>query len=52
MPMVYVTDETEKLIESIVATLRKGMDNAPGRIMKADVVYAAVSEYAKKLGLR
>lgn len=52
MPMIYVTDETEKLIDTIVATLKKGVNNMPSRIVKADVVHVAVSEYAKKLGMK
>ena len=47
--MIYVTEETEKLIELIIAALREEINNTPSRIVKADVVRAAISEYAKKL---
>jgi len=50
MPTLYVSDQTAHLLESIVADLRKGTNNTPSRIVKADVIHMALSEYAKKLG--
>jgi hypothetical protein len=51
MPMIYVSDKTEKLLEKIIEYFRKNT-NTPGRILKADAVHAAIEEYAKKLGVK
>lgn len=50
MPMVYVSERTERLIEELIKYLLKNA-NTPGRILKTDVIHAALEEYAKKLGL-
>jgi hypothetical protein len=51
MPMVYVSERTLELIERVFEYLRKNT-SAPSRVVKADVIYVAVDEYAKKLGLK
>ena len=49
--MTYVSQKTTRLIEEVIEHLRKNA-NTPGRILKTDVIHAALEEYAKKLGLR
>ena len=51
MPMTYVSEETARLIEKIVKFLQENTDT-PGRILKTDIVQAALKEYAKKLNLK
>lgn len=51
MPMIYVSKETESLIEKVIEHLRKNA-NTPGRILKTDVIHAAIEEYLKKLDVR
>lgn len=51
MPMVYVSEKTTQLIKELTEHLRKN-SNTPGRILKTDVIHAALEEYARKLGLR
>jgi phosphatidate phosphatase APP1 len=50
MPMVYVSEETARLIEKIAKFLQENA-HPPGRILKADVIQTALAEYAKKLNL-
>ncbi len=49
--MIYVSKETARLLDKIVEHLRKNTDT-PGRILKTDVIYTALYEYAGKLGLK
>lgn len=49
--MIYVSKETARLLDKILEHLRKNTD-APGRILKTDVISIALDEYAKKLGLK
>ena len=49
--MIYVSKETESLIEKVIEHLRKNA-NTPGRILKTDVIKAAVEDYAKRLDVR
>lgn len=51
MPMVYVSKETMNLIERITSHFRENT-SAPSRILKTDVVHAALDDYAKKLGVK
>lgn len=51
MPMVYVSEKTAQLIEKIAKFLQENSD-APGRILKTDVIQTALKEYAKKLNLK
>lgn len=51
MPMIYVSKKTLHIIQDILEHLRKNSDT-PGRILKTDVVHAALEEYAKKIGLK
>lgn len=49
--MIYVSEKTVRLIKKLTEHLRKNTDT-PGRILKTDVVHAALEEYVKKLGLK
>jgi len=49
--MIYVSDKTLRLIQEIEEFLRKNV-NTPGRVLRTDVIHAALEEYAKKLNLR
>ena len=51
MPMVYISDKTEILLDKIIESLRKNT-NTPARILKTDAIYAAIDEYAKKIGAK
>lgn len=50
MPMIYVSERTEDLIQKTLDHLRKKA-SPPTRIAKTDVIQAAIEEYAKKLGV-
>jgi len=50
MPMVYISDKTEILLDKIIEFLRK-TTNTPARILKTDAIYAAIEEYARKIGV-
>jgi len=50
MPMVYVSKRTLTLIDKVLEYVQRNT-SAPSRVLKADVLYAALQEYAKKLGL-
>ena len=49
--MIYISDKTKILLDKIVEALRKNT-NTPARILKTDAIYAAIEEYAKKLGVK
>lgn len=51
MPMIYVSDKTLRLILEIEEFLRKNV-NTPGRVLRTDIIHAALEEYAKKLNLK
>jgi len=51
MPMVYVSKGTLRLLNDLLEYLQKNT-NVPSRVLKADVIHAALEEYAKKLGLK
>jgi len=48
--MVYVSKRTLALIEKVLEHVQKNT-SAPSRVLKAEVIYAALQEYAKKLDL-
>ena len=50
MPMIYVSEKTEKLIQKTFDYLCK-KSIPPARIAKTDVIQAAVKEYAIKMGV-
>jgi len=49
--MIYVSKETDSLIEKVIEHLRKNA-NTPGRILKTDVIHIAIEDYAKRLDVR
>jgi len=49
--MIYVSKEVLRLIEEIEEYLKKNT-KIPGRILRTDVIYAALREYAKKLNVQ
>lgn len=51
MPMVYISRETVKILNSVVEHLQKNT-GPPSRILKADVIHTALKEYAKTIGAR
>ena len=51
MPMVYVSDNAERLLKDLMEHLDKNK-TAPSRVLKADVIQAALEEYSKKVGLK
>jgi len=53
MPMIYVTENTLKLIRKIMNKLEnpKEKTDVPTRIVQADVIHAAVKDYAQKLNV-
>lgn len=53
MPMIYVTENTLKLIRRIMNRLEnpKEKTDVPTRIVQADIIHVAVKNYAKKLNL-
>jgi len=51
MPMVYISKKSIKLLNELLGYLRKNT-SAPGRVLKADVIHAALEDYAQKLGVR
>ena len=50
MPMIYVSEKTEELIEKTLEHLRKRA-TPPTRVAKTDVIQTAIEEYARKLGV-
>jgi len=51
MPMVYISKNTWKLLNDLLEHLQQNA-NVPSRVLKADVLHAALEEYAKKLGVK
>ena len=49
MPMIYVSKKTVDLIDEIMNHFIENK-KSPARFVKADIVHAAIEEYAKKLG--
>jgi len=54
MPMIYVTEETQDLISRIMERLRDpgGKTEVPTRIVRVDIIHAAIEAYARKLGVK
>jgi hypothetical protein len=50
MPMMYVSKKTRDLIDKIRTHFIKNK-SGPTRVVQADVIHAAIVEYAKKLGV-
>ncbi|MEM3771450.1 MAG: hypothetical protein QXW80_03955 [Candidatus Micrarchaeia archaeon] len=51
MPMVYISKDTLKILNAVVEYLQKNT-GPPSRILKADVIHAALEEYAKIIGIK
>jgi len=51
MPMVYVSRNTQRLLNEILEHLQKNA-SAPSRVLKADLIHAALEEYAKKVRVK
>lgn len=51
MPMVYISKDTLKILNAVVEHLQKNT-GPPSRILKADVIHAALEEYAKIIGVK
>lgn len=51
MPMVYISKDTLKILDAVVQHLQKNT-SPPSRILKADVLQAALEEYAKNIGIK
>jgi hypothetical protein len=51
MPMVYVSKKSLRLLNELLEYLQRNT-STPGRVLKADVIHAALEDYAKKLGVR
>jgi hypothetical protein len=49
MPMIYVSEKTARQLDELSEYLRKNT-NSPVRVLKTDVISAALTEYAKKVG--
>jgi len=49
MPMIYVSEEAKKLLETIEVFLKKNVKH--GRIVKTDIIMEALKTYAKEIGL-
>ena len=50
MPMIYVSKKTQDLIYKITKHFIKNK-SGPTRVVQADVIHAAIAEYAEKLGV-
>jgi len=50
MPMVYVSEKTDELIEKTFSYIREKAIPST-RVAKTDVIQTAIEEYAKKLGV-
>lgn len=51
MPMVYISKDTLKILNTVLEHLQKNT-GPPSRILKADVIHAALEEYAKIMGIK
>jgi hypothetical protein len=51
MPMVYISKDALKILNTIVEYLQKNT-GPPSRILKADVIHAALEEYSKHIGAK
>ena len=51
MPMVYVSRSTLRLLNELLEHLQKNT-SVPSRVLKADVIHAALEEYAKKVRMK
>jgi hypothetical protein len=49
--MVYVSQSTLRLLKDLLEHLQKNT-SVPSRVLKADVIHAALEEYAKKVGMK
>lgn len=48
--MIYVSNETARLLGELVNHLKKSMGGSV-RLVKSDIIHEALKEYAKKLGV-
>jgi len=46
--MIYVSRKTLSLLERIIEHLKRNT-SSPARILKTDVIHAAIEEYAQKM---
>lgn len=51
VPMIYISKNTLKILKEIMEYLQKHT-SPPSRILKADVIHAALEEYAKIIGVK
>jgi hypothetical protein len=51
MPMVYISKDTLKILNALVEHIQRNT-SPPSRVLKADVIHAALEEYAKTIGIK
>jgi len=51
MPMIYISESALRLLNELLEHLKQNT-SAPSRVLKTDVVYIALKEYAKKVGAK
>jgi len=49
--MVYISQRSLRLLNDLLENLQKNT-SVPSRVLKADVIHAALEEYAKKVGVK
>lgn len=49
--MVYISKDALKILNAVMEHLQRNT-SPPSRVLKADVIHAALQEYAKMMGIK